>query len=77
MTAFLWSLLAKVGPALIGAGLVVGAWFAGRRGGAADERAKQAGARLDDMAEAKRIEDAVAGRSEAENRERLGQWSRR
>lgn len=77
MTALLWSLIAKVAPALLGAALVVSAWFAGRRGGAADERAKQAGARLDDVSEAKRIEDAIAGRSDAENREELGKWARR
>lgn len=76
MTALLWSILAKVAPAVVGAALVIGAWFAGRRGGAADERARQAGARLEDVSEAKRIEDAVAGRTDAENRKELGKWAR-
>lgn len=77
MSAILGSLLAKAAPLLLMAIAAVAAFFGARRAGAAKERAKQAEARLDDISEAKRIEDAIAGRTDAENRKELGKWSRR
>jgi hypothetical protein len=68
------------GGALIGvlAMIVIAviATFLGRMSGAAKEREKQAEERLQARTEADRIDDAIAGRSDDENRARLKRWGK-
>lgn len=65
-------LLAGIG-ALLAA--LIGAWLHGRSKGREAEQAKHLRDRLAAREAADDIEDAIAGRSPEENRERLGQWS--
>lgn len=52
------------------------AWgFRQRLAGAAAERAKQASAQSKAVSEAQAIDDAIAGRAPATNREELSRWS--
>lgn len=67
-------LVGPVGAFLAGAIGIAGAWLVGRRGGAQRERDKAARARLEDIRKADSIDDAVAGRTPDENRERLKRW---
>lgn len=53
---------------------VFGAWSRGRTTGARAERDKQAADRLEAMTEAQRVDEAVAGRDAATNRERMRRW---
>ncbi len=53
---------------------VAGAWWKGRSGGIKRERDKQARANLKRMENRDEVEDAVAGRTDEENRKRLGRW---
>lgn len=76
MTALLGSILAKALPWLIAAGGGIAALWAAFARGKASERARQAESRLDDIGEAKAIEDAIAGRPDAKNRKELGKWAR-
>ncbi len=76
MSALLGSLLAKALPWLIAAGGGLAALWAAFVRGKASERAKTDRDRLGDVSEAKAIEDAIAGRTEAENRKELGKWAR-
>lgn len=62
---------------LIAAIGVIAAFIAGQRQGGKVASAKTDRDRLDDISEAKAIEDAIAGRTDAENRKELGKWSRR
>jgi hypothetical protein len=76
MTALLLALLAKfwfVIPAALG---VLGWGIAQRRSGARNERARQAASEAKARTIADEIDDAVAGRTADENRERLRKWSR-
>lgn len=76
MSALLAALLAKALPFLLAAaGGLAALWAAFARGKSA-ERAKQANARLETITEAQRIEDAIAGRSDAENRKEASKWVR-
>jgi len=77
MSALIGSLLAKALPYLLMALAAVAAFFGVRKAGADREKAKQAQARLDDISEAKAIEDAIAGKSEAEIRKEAGKWAKR
>lgn len=78
MTALLAFFLSN--PALLTAlAGVVGAitWgFHQRLAGAKAERNKQAAADAASATEGQKIDDAVAGRAPADNRGRLGKWSR-
>lgn len=78
MSALLAWLLSNPTILAIGAGViaVAGAWFKGRLSGAKAERNKQAAEEAEARTEGQRIDDAVAGRSPDDNRERLGKWSR-
>ena len=55
--------------------LAIGALFKGRIDGAAKERAKRTEERLKARTIADDIDDAVAGRAPATNREELKKWS--
>lgn len=72
--------LALSNPALIAIfGSIVGGiiWgFSQRLAGAKAERNKLAAADAKATTEGQKIDDAVAGRSPADNRERLGKWSK-
>lgn len=71
------ALLLQFWPYIIaGLGLLFGAWKIDRNA-TNRERNKQAKAELDARSEGQKIDDAVAGRSGDENRERLGKWSRK
>lgn len=69
MTATLVSLLA-------GAIGIIVAFIAGQRQGGRNANARRAADLLKDVSEAKAIEDAIAGRSDADNRKELGKWGR-
>lgn len=62
----------------IGGGVIAAiAWgFRQRLAGAAAECSKQAAANAAATTEGQKIDDAVAGRAPAENRERLSTWSK-
>lgn len=77
MIAIILGLLAQhIVPVLIGAGgIILAIWQ--RRAGASSERAKQAKAELRARETADEVEDAIAGRSAGENRERLRTWGRK
>lgn len=77
MTAFLLGLLPTIWPYILGAIGLVATFFYARHGGAASERAKQAKAELRARETADEVEDAIAGRSAGENRERLRTWARK
>lgn len=77
MSALFGILFAKALPYLLMALAAVAAFFGVRKAGADKERAKQAKARLDDISEAKTIEDAIAGKSEAEIRKEASKWAKR
>ncbi len=53
---------------------VAGAWFKGRSGGIKRERDRQARATLHNIETRDDVEDAIAGRTDAEKREELGKW---
>lgn len=72
MTALLlqfWPYLAAGGAVLLGLWKVYAM-------GKASQKAKQAQADAAARAEGQRIDDAVAGRTPNDNRERLGKWSK-
>jgi len=79
MSALL-SLLAGPNGILVGLGAVllaiVGAFMKGRISGAAKERQKRTEDRLKARTIADDIDDAVAGRAPATNREELKRWSK-
>ena len=76
MSALLAALLAKALPFLLAAaGGLAALWTAFARGKSA-ERAKQAQARLETITEAQKIDDAIAGRTDAENRKEASKWVR-
>ena len=79
MSALL-SLLTGPNGILVGLGAVliaiVGAFMKGRISGAAKERAKRTEERLKARTIADDIDDAVAGRAPATNREELKRWSK-
>lgn len=78
MSALLALLLANPWVvAILGAlGGMAAAFWRGRRAGVASERAK-AEREADRAHEAERaVEDAIAGRAPADNRERLGKWGK-
>lgn len=66
-----WGVLAAGGAVLA---VVLGIWFHGRSTGKSGEQARQAGARLQARETADEVEDAIAGRDAATNRERLKRW---
>lgn len=77
MTAILLGLLSQyLVPIILGGAALVGMFFA-RRSGVKAERAKQAQAELRARETADEVEDAIAGRSAGENRERLKRWGRK
>ena len=55
---------------------VIVAFFGGNVRGSRRERDKQAAERLKARKEADEIEDAIAGRSPEENRQRLRKWAK-
>jgi hypothetical protein len=59
-----------------GAAAMLGVWLAGRRKGRRIEQEKQAAARRRQRKTRQKVETTVAGRSDDENRRRLGKWSR-
>ena len=65
-------LVAGLGGALIA---MLGAWLAGRAKGRRIEQARQAAARRRNRKTRRKVEATVAGRSDDENRSRLGKWS--
>lgn len=77
MTAFLLGLLPTIWPYLVAGIGGLAALFFARRSGVKSERAKQIQAELRTRKQADEVEDAIAGRTAGENRERLGKWSRR
>lgn len=75
MSALLLSVLADFWPIVAGISAALG-WGAYQRGaGAKAEKAKQAEERLKARTLADEIDDAVAGRDPATNREKLKRWS--
>lgn len=62
-----------IGAAIVGA---LGFGFQQRLAGAKAERNKQAINDAASASEGQKIDDAVAGRAPADNRERLGRWSK-
>ncbi len=62
--------------ALVGVVSVIIALFKGRVDGAAKERAKQLSRDAKARDTADEIDDAVAGRTAAENKDRLSKWAR-
>ncbi len=76
MIAIILGLLAQhIVPVLIVAGgIILAIWQ--RRAGAKAAEAKQAKAELRARETADEVEDAIAGRSAGENRERLKRWGR-
>jgi hypothetical protein len=70
------ALLLQFWPYVLAAAALVFGALKVRQSGVNAERAKQAADRLQTRTEADKIEDAVAGRSEDENRKRLGRWGR-
>ncbi|AZO47094.1 MAG: ABC transporter permease [Mesorhizobium sp.] len=77
-TALLESFLHNPVVIAIGAGIVmaVGAWVKGRLSGAKAERNKQAVERVAARDEADKIDQAVAGMSDAEVLKEQAKWSR-
>jgi len=76
MTALVLSLLAKFLPYLIGgAGVLLALWKA-RQSGVKAERAKRAAEELKARDIADEIDDAIAGRSPASNRDELKKWAK-
>ena len=62
--------------AIMGGIIAAIAWgFRQRLAGASAERAKQAASQSKAVSEAQAIDDAIAGRAPAANREELGTWS--
>lgn len=78
MMALMGFLLSNPTVLAIGAGIIAaaGAWVHGRLSGAAAERNKQIVADAAARTEGQQIDDAVAGRTVADNRERLSTWSK-
>ena len=70
------ALLLQFWPYLLGAAALIFGAFKIRQSGVNDERAKQAASELAARTEGQKIDDAVAGRSPDDNRERLGKWSK-
>jgi hypothetical protein len=76
LTAIIAAILSNKLVAGLGAGAIAmfGAWLAGRRKGAKAEQRRQRRARDRPNARIDKSEDAVAGRTADENRDRLKRW---
>lgn len=78
VTTIIAAILSNKLVAGLSAGLIamLGAWLAGRRKGVKAEQARQAAATHRNRKTRQTVETTVAGRTDGENRRRLGKWSR-
>jgi len=76
MSALMSALLAQFWPYIVAGGAaLLGLWKVYAMG-KASQKAKQAEADAQATTDARKIDDAVAGRAPNDNRERLGKWSK-
>ncbi|TPN44475.1 hypothetical protein FJ981_28170 [Mesorhizobium sp. B1-1-4] len=76
MSTLALSLLWQFWPYLLAAGAAIAGLWTAYAKGKASQKAKQEAADTAARADAQKIDDAVAGRAPADNRERLGKWSK-